>query len=64
MKSANAYGVYDMSGSVAEWCWDWYSNSTPAGGQDPTGAASGENRVYRGSLVPLKYGIKKNQIVV
>ncbi|WP_314848426.1 SUMF1/EgtB/PvdO family nonheme iron enzyme, partial [Treponema lecithinolyticum] len=44
----NGYGLYDMSGNVFEWCWDWYKNSTPAGGQDPTGAESGNMRVMRG----------------
>ena len=48
MKSPNGYGLYDMSGNVFEWCWDWYKNSTPAGGQDPTGAESGNMRVMRG----------------
>ena len=48
-KQPNGYGLYDMSGNVWEWCWDWYSDSTPAGGQDPTGpAASGVSRVIRG----------------
>lgn len=51
-KGGNHYLLYDMSGNVAEWCWDWYSGSTPAGGQtDPTGPAEQvENygRVVRG----------------
>ncbi|MGP1458163.1 MAG: SUMF1/EgtB/PvdO family nonheme iron enzyme [Treponema sp.] len=48
-KSPNGYGLYDMSGNVSEWCWDWYSDSTPAGGQsDPVGTATGTHRVVRG----------------
>ena len=37
-----------MSGNVAEWCWDWYSTTTPTGGTDPIGAPSGSERVVRG----------------
>ena len=48
-KTANGYGFYDMSGNVAEWCWDWYSTATPADGQtNPTGADSGTFRIKRG----------------
>ncbi len=24
----NSLGIYDMSGSMAEWCWDWYDEIT------------------------------------
>ncbi|MEE1166976.1 MAG: SUMF1/EgtB/PvdO family nonheme iron enzyme [Treponema sp.] len=44
--------MYDMSGNVWEWCWNWFTNSYDAeaeGGSDPTGASSGSNRVHRGS---------------
>lgn len=48
LKEPNGYGLYDMSGNSREWCWDWYGSSTPVGGQDPLGIASGNYRIERG----------------
>jgi formylglycine-generating enzyme required for sulfatase activity len=47
---ANAWGLYDMHGNIAEWCWDWYAmgrDVAPAV-TNPTGPDTGSNRVIRG----------------
>jgi formylglycine-generating enzyme required for sulfatase activity len=48
-KLPNAWGLYDMSGNVMEWCLDWYQPHLPGGSViDPVGPPSGTKRVMRG----------------
>ncbi len=45
----NELGLYDMSGNVWEWVWDWYDDSYPSTSErNPMGPSSGERRVLRG----------------
>ncbi len=46
--AANGYGLYDMTGNVAERCWDWYGSYPVDSQNDPRGPVSGSSRVIRG----------------
>ena len=47
----NGFGLYDMAGNVAEWCWDFFDPSYGASASlldNPHGPDKGENCVIRG----------------
>ncbi|MCU0287787.1 MAG: formylglycine-generating enzyme family protein [Acidobacteria bacterium] len=54
LKKPNELGIYDMSGNIWEWCWDWYDpdyyKKSPE--KNPRGAESGKIRGYRGGGGP------------
>ncbi|MFL2927885.1 MAG: formylglycine-generating enzyme family protein, partial [Opitutales bacterium] len=56
--AANPWGFFDMNGNVWEWTADWYQAAYPTGNPvvDPTGPASGSDRVRRGWFLEPRRG--------
>ena len=47
-KQPNELGIYDMTGNVWEYCYDWHMPYSAQAQTNPTGAATGEKHVLRG----------------
>ena len=62
LKKCNELGIYDMSGNVSEWCYDWYEpkyyQTSPA--ENPAGPSSGISKVCRGGNYMCRPDVLRN----
>jgi len=56
-KLPNESGIFDMSGNIWEWCWDWHAAYNGINQINPRGPKTGNYRVARGGSwnSPAKY---------
>jgi len=63
LKNPNDFGIYDMSGNVSEWCWDWYDVNYPrtlTTFVNPTGPETGTHKSIRGGNILSSEGRNLN----
>lgn len=58
-KKPNYLGIYDMSGNVEEWCWDYDGGYSKDAQNNPKGPASGSYRIIRGGCYNSYYAYCK-----
>jgi formylglycine-generating enzyme required for sulfatase activity len=60
LKKSNELGIFDMSGNAWEWCSDWQGSYSSAIQRNPTGPASGSNKIFRGGSW-FDYGLGESE---